>query len=64
VQEHQEGTWTAGAFVGNLSNDAVGLAEFHDWDSRVPDDLRAEVEQLLQDIKDGVIKADFTPVGY
>ncbi|MEX2652265.1 MAG: BMP family ABC transporter substrate-binding protein [Acidimicrobiia bacterium] len=64
VQEHQAGTWAAGAFVGNLSNDAVGLAEYHDWDSRVPDDLRAEVEQLLQDIKDGVIKADYTPVGY
>ena len=64
VQEHQEGTWTAGAFVGNLSNDAVGLAEYHDWDSRVSDELRAEVDQLLQDIKDGVIKADYTPVGY
>ncbi|MEX2252384.1 MAG: BMP family ABC transporter substrate-binding protein, partial [Acidimicrobiia bacterium] len=64
VQEHQAGTWVAGAFVGNLSNDSVGLAEYHDWDSRVSDELRAEVDQLLQDIKDGVIKADYTPVGY
>ena len=64
VQEDQADTWTAGAFVGNLSNDAVGLAEYHDWDARVSDELRAEVDQLLQDIKDGVIKADYTPVGY
>ena len=64
VQEHQEGTWAAGAFVGNLSNDGVGLSEYHDWDARVSDELRAEVDQLLQDIKDGVIKADYTPVGY
>jgi basic membrane protein A len=64
VQDHQAGTWEAGAFVGNLENDGVGLSEFHDWDARVSDELRAEVEQLLQDIKDGVVKADFTPVGY
>jgi len=64
VQEHQAGTWAPGAFVGSLENDAVGLAEFHDWDSAVSDELKAEVEQLLQDIKDGVIKADYTPVGY
>lgn len=64
VQDQQAGTWSAGAFVGDLSNDGVGLSDYHDWDSRVSDELRAEVEQLLQDIKDGVIKADFTPVGY
>lgn len=64
VREHGEGTWTSGAYVGNLSNDGVGLSDYHDWDSRVSDELKAEVEQLLQDIKDGVIKADYTPVGY
>ena len=64
VQEQQAGTWTPGAFVGDLSNEGVGLSEFHDWDSRVSDELKAEVEQLLQDIADGVVKADFTPVGY
>ena len=64
VQDQQAGTWTAGAFVGDLGNDGVGLSDYHDWDARVSDELKAEVEQLLQDIKDGVIKADFTPVGY
>ncbi|MEN8237945.1 MAG: BMP family ABC transporter substrate-binding protein [Actinomycetota bacterium] len=64
IQEQAEGTWTAGSFVGNLENDGVGLSEFHDWDSKVSDELKAEVEQLLLDIRDGVVKADFTPVGY
>ena len=64
VKEHAEETWTSGAFVGDLSNDGVGLSPYHDWDSRVSPELKAEVEQLMQDIKDGVIKADFTPVGY
>ena len=64
VQQQAEETWAAGAFVGNLNNDGVGLSEFHDWDARVSGELKAEVLQVLQDIKDGAIKADFTPVGY
>lgn len=64
IQQQAEGSWAPGAFVGNLANEGVGLAEFHDWDSRVSGELKAEVLQLLQDIKDGVVKADFIPVGY
>ncbi|MDH5616346.1 MAG: BMP family ABC transporter substrate-binding protein, partial [Acidimicrobiia bacterium] len=64
IQEQAEGTWAPGAFVGDLNNDGVGLSDYHDWDSRVSPELKAEVEQVLQDIKDGVIKADYTPVGY
>jgi basic membrane protein A len=64
VQEQVEGTWAPGSFVGNLANDGVGLSDFHDWDSKVSGELKAEVVQLLQDIKDGVIEAAFTPVGY
>lgn len=64
VKEDAEGAWTPGAYVGNLENDGVGLAAYHDWDSRVSDELKAEVDQLLIDIKEGTIKADYTPVGY
>ncbi len=64
IQEQVEDTWTAGAFVGDLSNNGVGLSDYHDWDSKVSDELKAEVEQLLEDIKSGAVKADYTPVGY
>ncbi|NNK91851.1 MAG: BMP family ABC transporter substrate-binding protein, partial [Acidimicrobiia bacterium] len=64
IEEHSEGTWTAGAVVGNLANDGVGLAPYHDWEDRVSDELAAEVEQLLADIADGEIKADYVAVGY
>ena len=64
VQGQAEGSWTAGSFVGNLANDGVGLSEFHDWDARVSSELKEEVLQLIQDIKDGTIEAAFTPVGY
>jgi basic membrane protein A len=64
VTDQVNNTWTAGAFVGNLANDGVGLSPYHDWEDRVSDELAAEVEALLEDIKNGVIDASFTPVGY
>jgi basic membrane protein A len=64
IQEDAQDTWTAGSYLGNLENDGVGLAPYHDYEADVPAELAAEVEQLLQDIKDGVVKADFITVGY
>ena len=64
IQEQADGTWVPGAFIGNLANGGVGLAPFHSWDDRVSAELAAEVEQLLEDITNGVIKADFFPQGY
>ncbi len=64
ISEHAAGSWAAGSVVGTLANGGVGLAPYHDWDDRVSDELRGEVEQLLADITDGTVKAAFTPVGY
>jgi basic membrane protein A len=64
VSDQAGGTWAPGSFVGTLANDGVGLSDYHDWDDRVSAELAAEVDQLLEDIKNGVIKADYTPVGY
>lgn len=63
LEEHAAGTWTPGGVVGNLENDAVGLSEFHSWADRVPDELAAEVEQILADIKAGTLDASFFSVG-
>jgi basic membrane protein A len=64
VGQDADGSWEAGAFVGNLANDGVGLAPYHDWDDRVSDELRAEVEALLVAIAAGEVKADYVAVGY
>ena len=64
IQEQAAGTWAPGPFTGTLANGGVGLAPFHDWDDRVSDELRAEVEQLLADIAAGTVKADYVPVDY
>ena len=64
IQDHFEGTWTSGAYLGTLANDGVGLSDYHDWSDRVSDELAAEVDQLLADIEAGAIKADFVQVDY
>ncbi len=47
-------------FEGTLANGGVTLAPYHDLDSQVPADLKAEVDQLKADIASGTIKiADY-----
>lgn len=64
VSDQAAGTWTPGAFLGDLANDGVGLAPYHDWDDRVSDELAAEVDQLLADIEAGTVGGPFYDVGY
>ncbi|UCC64634.1 MAG: BMP family protein, partial [Anaerolineae bacterium] len=44
-----------GVYVGSLENDGVGLARYHDLEDAVPDDLKAEVEDLQARIISGEI---------
>jgi basic membrane protein A len=47
-------------FVGTLANAGVRIAPFHDLDSEVSAELKAEVEQLSADIAAGTVKvADY-----
>ena len=63
VQDQIEGSWTPGSFLGDLSNGGVGLAPFHDFDADISAELKAEVLQLLEDIKNGVVTWDQYAVG-
>lgn len=47
---------SAQGFVGNLANDGVSLAPYHDLDSKVPAELKTEVDQLKQDIVSGKVQ--------
>jgi basic membrane protein A and related proteins len=47
---------SAKGFVGNLANDGVSLASYHDFDSKVPAELKTEVDQLKQDIIAGKVQ--------
>jgi basic membrane protein A len=43
-------------FVGTLANNGVSLAPFHDFDSKVPAELKTELDQVKQDIISGKVK--------
>ncbi|WBB77161.1 BMP family ABC transporter substrate-binding protein [Micromonospora sp. WMMD1128] len=42
-------------FVGTLANSGVSIAPYHDFDSKVPADLKAEVDKIKADISAGTI---------
>jgi len=50
-----DGTFTGGNSVGTLSNNGVALAPFHDLDSLVSAELKAELETVKADIISGAI---------
>jgi basic membrane protein A len=54
VESVMDGTYEGGTAVGTLENGGVGLADFHDLDSVVSDELKTELET----IKAGIIAGD------
>ena len=49
------GTFPSGNYIGTLENDGTGLAPFHDFDSKVPSDLKDQLDQVKVDIISGKI---------
>lgn len=56
VKSAQDGSFKGGVTVGTLANGGVGLAPFHNMDSMVPAELKAELEKVKAGILDGSIK--------
>jgi basic membrane protein A and related proteins len=65
VEDASAGNFKSGAYVGTLQNDGTGLASFHDFDSKVPAELKTELDQIKQDIISGkiTIKSKVQPTG-
>ena len=53
-----DGSVTAGISIGNLQNGSVGLAPFHDWDSKIPAELKAQIQRASDGIMNGSITID------
>jgi basic membrane protein A len=49
-------TWTAGTKAFDLTNDGVGLAPYHDWDSKISADVKAKITDIMGKLKDGSLK--------
>jgi basic membrane protein A len=46
-----DGSVQAGISTGTLQNGGVGLALFHDWEGRIPAELKAQIQQAIDGIK-------------
>jgi basic membrane protein A len=51
----------AGAVTANIVNGGVGLAPFHDWDSKIPADVKAKIQEATDGLKSGSITTGYKP---
>jgi basic membrane protein A len=51
----------AGILTANLQNGGVGLAPFHDWDSKIPDAVKAKIQEASKGLIDGTIQTGYIP---
>jgi basic membrane protein A and related proteins len=57
IRAAKDGAFAGGTYVGTLANDGVGIAPFHDFDSRISADLRAELEAIRAALISGELSA-------
>ena len=58
IKSAQDGSFTNEPYVGTLENDGTSLAPYHDFDSKVPAELKSEIDALKADIISGKITID------
>ncbi|MHC1785214.1 MAG: BMP family protein [Anaerolineaceae bacterium] len=56
IKSVQDGTFEGGFTTGDLKNTGVDLAPFHDFDSKISAEMKAELETVRAGILDGTIK--------
>jgi basic membrane protein A len=55
------GTLKAGIVTGNAANGGIGLAPYHDWDSKIPQDCKDKVTAAANGLKNGTIQTGYQP---
>jgi basic membrane protein A len=55
------GTVKAGALTADVSNGGVGLAPYHDWESKIPQAVKDRVTQATADLKSGKVTTGYKP---
>ena len=58
IKSAQDGSFSNDPYVGTLENSGTSLAPFHDFDSKVPAELKSELDALKADIISGKITID------
>lgn len=57
----QGGNFKAGVITANLQNGGVGLAPYHDWDSKVSANVKAKVQEAIEGLKSGKLTTGYKP---
>jgi basic membrane protein A len=57
----KDGSVKAGIATANLSNGGVGLAPFHDWDSKIPQAVKDKIKEATDGLKSGAIQTGYKP---
>ncbi len=60
IQSVVDGTFTGGTYLGTLENNGVDLAEFHEFDDAVSQELKDEIEQVRLDLIAGKLDTGWT----
>jgi basic membrane protein A len=56
LDQAAKGAYPTGSYIGTLANNGTGLAPYHDFQSKVPASLTAQINQAKADIISGKIK--------
>jgi basic membrane protein A len=55
-----DGSVKGGISTSSLQDGGIGLAPFHDWDSQIPADLKAQIQRASDGIRNGSITIDLS----
>ncbi|MDR1118529.1 MAG: BMP family ABC transporter substrate-binding protein [Bifidobacteriaceae bacterium] len=58
VKDAMEGKFTSDAYIGTLANGGVAMAPFHDFESQISDETKAELDDLKAKIASGELVVD------
>jgi basic membrane protein A len=58
IKAAQDKSFSNDPFVGTLTNNGTGLAPYNQFDSKVPADLKSEIDKIKTDIESGAIKIE------
>ncbi|HUW09557.1 MAG TPA: phosphate/phosphite/phosphonate ABC transporter substrate-binding protein, partial [Anaerolineae bacterium] len=61
IKEAVDGTFAGGNYIATLENEGVGVGPFHDFEDQVPDEIKADLEQIQADIIAGSMGTGWPP---
>ncbi|HQV27692.1 MAG TPA: BMP family ABC transporter substrate-binding protein [Thermoflexales bacterium] len=61
VKDVVDGKFKGGNVVFDIKNDGIGLAPYHDLDSKVSADIKTKVDAAIKGLKDGTLKTGVDP---